>query len=174
MQVGLDTIKMSSLNLQFCFRKQLVGMSKAKVAAEIVSKLNPELRIVGYQKNFIYSQFDIDYLAGFKAAVLALDNGEALSYVNETESQRKQEIVSQEAEPKAEQVDHSFLQFELAHHIPHTPSVARSYPGVAACKSSPSTGPNSAGQISSRAAWRKSYAILKLIRLGIKQPVFRS
>lgn len=81
-QVDLDTIEMSNLNRQFYFRTQHVGKSKAIVAAEIVSKLNPQLRIVAHQKNIMDSQFDIGYFASFKVVVLALDNEEARSYVN--------------------------------------------------------------------------------------------
>lgn len=81
-KVDLDTIEISNLNRQFYFRAAHVGQSKAKVAAEIVSRLNPSLEIVPHHHNIMSPQFDLTFFSKFKAVILALDNEEARSYVN--------------------------------------------------------------------------------------------
>ena len=50
-QIDLDTIETSNLNRQFLFRKHHVGMSKARVAAEVVASLKPEATIVPHHAN---------------------------------------------------------------------------------------------------------------------------
>lgn len=81
-QIDLDSIEISNLNRQFYFRSQHIGKSKALVAAEILSKRNKKLRVVGHHKNIMDPSFDFKYFSQFKAVILALDNEEARSYVN--------------------------------------------------------------------------------------------
>jgi hypothetical protein len=50
-QIDLDTIETSNLNRQFLFRKHHVGMSKAKVAAEVIRTLKPQVRITAHHAN---------------------------------------------------------------------------------------------------------------------------
>ncbi|OUC47851.1 ThiF family protein [Trichinella nativa] len=46
--IDMDTIEVTNLNRQFLFRKEHVGLSKAKVAVESVSVLNPNVKLVYY------------------------------------------------------------------------------------------------------------------------------
>lgn len=55
---------------------------KAEVAAEIVSKMSPELEVRYHHRNIMEGCFDLRFFAGFKVVILALDNEEARSYVN--------------------------------------------------------------------------------------------
>lgn len=82
MQIDLDTIEVSNLNRQFLFRKKHVGQSKAKVAAEAVRSMRPNIKIVAHHANVKESRFDVDFFRRFKAVLNGLDNLDARRHVN--------------------------------------------------------------------------------------------
>ncbi|KRY45701.1 Protein HIRA [Trichinella britovi] len=80
--IDMDTIEVTNLNRQFLFRKEHVGLSKAKVAVESVSVLNPNVKLVYYCKPIQSREFNVNYFKKFTAVLNCLDNIEARSYVN--------------------------------------------------------------------------------------------
>lgn len=82
--VDLDTIDVSNLNRQFLFRREHVGMSKALVAAEQVTKFNQSegLEIVAHHGNIKDKKFGADFMQKFDLIFNALDNIEARRHVN--------------------------------------------------------------------------------------------
>ncbi|KAK2080672.1 hypothetical protein QBZ16_000526 [Prototheca wickerhamii] len=80
--IDLDTIETSNLNRQFLFRQQHVGQSKAVVAASVVQKMAPGVRIEAYQANVKEPRFSADFVSRFSLVLNGLDNLEARRHVN--------------------------------------------------------------------------------------------
>ncbi|KRY81627.1 SUMO-activating enzyme subunit 2 [Trichinella pseudospiralis] len=80
--IDMDTIEVTNLNRQFLFRKEHVGLSKAKVACESISILNPDVKLVYYCKPVQSREFNVNYFKKFTAVLNCLDNIEARSHVN--------------------------------------------------------------------------------------------
>jgi len=81
--IDLDTIDLSNLNRQFLFTKQHVKQSKAKVAAEVASQFNKDVRVVPYVANIITTpEFTHKWFGSFDLVFNALDNAEARRHVN--------------------------------------------------------------------------------------------
>ena len=81
-QIDLDTIETSNLNRQFLFRQQHVGQSKAVVAASVVQKMAPGVRIEAYQANVKEPRFSAEFVSRFSLVLNGLDNLEARRHVN--------------------------------------------------------------------------------------------
>lgn len=84
--IDMDTIEHSNLSRQFLFRRHHVGMSKAKVAIEEISKINPNIILTAHecmlsgdsdQSGFINKIFNKDTIV-----INALDNIKARRYVD--------------------------------------------------------------------------------------------
>eukprot|EP00921_Rhytidocystis_pertsovi_P016414 GHVQ01025915.1.p1 GENE.GHVQ01025915.1~~GHVQ01025915.1.p1 ORF type:complete len:691 (+),score=145.55 GHVQ01025915.1:157-2229(+) len=80
--VDLDTIDVSNLNRQFLFRREHIGMAKAVVAADVVSKYNPRAKIVGMRGNVKDPEFGVEFVRGFNVVMNALDNVDARRHIN--------------------------------------------------------------------------------------------
>lgn len=80
--VDLDTIELSNLNRQFYFKPEHIGRPKSMVAAEVFSKISPNLKIIAYQENIFSDFFNQQFYSQMDFVLLALDNQEARSYVN--------------------------------------------------------------------------------------------
>ena len=90
--IDLDTIDLSNLNRQFLFRKEHIGLSKAKVAADAVRKFvytpcNPNaaldpLEIIAHHASVKESTFGPEFIKTFDVVVNALDNLDARRHVN--------------------------------------------------------------------------------------------
>lgn len=81
--VDVDVIELSNLNRQFLFRREHIGQSKAKVAAEAVTKLNPNVTISPHFANIKDATlFPLNFFRSFDLVLNALDNLEARRYVN--------------------------------------------------------------------------------------------
>lgn len=80
--VDLDTIDVSNLNRQFLFRKQHVGLSKAKVAKESAQRLNRSARIVAHHDSITSHRFGVPFYKNFSVVMNALDNRTARNHVN--------------------------------------------------------------------------------------------
>lgn len=80
--VDLDTIDVSNLNRQFLFRRTHVGMPKAVVARDAVTKFNPRCEVVAHHANIKSANFSIAWFKSFAAVVNALDNVDARRHVN--------------------------------------------------------------------------------------------
>ena len=80
--VDLDDIELSNLNRQFYFKQEHIGKSKSAVAAEVFSKIAPQLKIKAFQDTIYSSFFNSEFYRNIDAVILALDNQEARSYVN--------------------------------------------------------------------------------------------
>jgi ubiquitin-like 1-activating enzyme E1 B len=77
-----DTIDVSNLNRQFLFRPEHVGQSKAKIAAEAVTKYNGHLNIKWHHGNIKDPQFGTSFISSFTIILNALDNVDARRHVN--------------------------------------------------------------------------------------------
>lgn len=81
--VDLDTIELSNLNRQFLFRRRHIGQSKAEVAREAASKMNPNVEITAHFANITDTgRFPISFFKQFDLVMNALDNLAARRYVN--------------------------------------------------------------------------------------------
>ncbi|KAL5021618.1 hypothetical protein ScPMuIL_000773 [Solemya velum] len=80
--IDLDTIDVSNLNRQFLFRKEHVGMSKAKVAKESALQFNPDANIISYHDSIFSSEYGMDFFKKFAVVMNALDNTAARNHVN--------------------------------------------------------------------------------------------
>lgn len=81
--VDLDTIDLSNLNRQFLFGPEHIKQSKAKVAADVAGKFNPNVHIYPHDANIITDPlFKPSWFKQFNVAFNALDNAEARRHVN--------------------------------------------------------------------------------------------
>lgn len=81
--VDLDTVDLSNLNRQFLFERQHVKKSKARVAASVAGKFNPDVHLVPYVSNIITDpEFTFKWFRSFNIVFNALDNAEARRHVN--------------------------------------------------------------------------------------------
>jgi ubiquitin-like 1-activating enzyme E1 B len=64
----------SNLNRQFLFRKEHVGLSKAKVASDAALAMRPNMKIVHHHDSIFNSKYDLSYFQGFAVVLNALDN----------------------------------------------------------------------------------------------------
>ncbi|KYQ93777.1 sumo-activating enzyme subunit 2 [Tieghemostelium lacteum] len=80
--IDLDTIDLSNLNRQFLFRKQHIGMSKAKIARETVLKYNPNVNIIAHHGDIKTTDFGPQFFKRFDLVMNALDNLSARRHVN--------------------------------------------------------------------------------------------
>ncbi|VDD95833.1 unnamed protein product [Enterobius vermicularis] len=80
--IDLDTIDVSNLNRQFLFRREHVGQPKAKVAAEAVRKLAPNLKIVDHCASIFDESYGFDFFQKFALVFGALDNRAARAHIN--------------------------------------------------------------------------------------------
>ena len=65
---------MSNLNRQFLFRKEHVGQSKAKIAAEAARAMRPCVKILHRHDSILSNEFDLAYYKQFAVVLNALDN----------------------------------------------------------------------------------------------------
>ncbi|KAN0006591.1 hypothetical protein ACTFIU_003305 [Dictyostelium citrinum] len=80
--IDLDTIDISNLNRQFLFRKQHIGMSKAKIAKESVMKYNEQVNITAHHGDVKSGEFGSEFFKKFDLVMNALDNISARRHVN--------------------------------------------------------------------------------------------
>ncbi|KAK5580083.1 hypothetical protein RB653_000096 [Dictyostelium firmibasis] len=80
--IDLDTIDISNLNRQFLFRKQHIGMSKAKIAKESVLKYNELVNITAHHGDVKSIEFGSEFFKKFDLVMNALDNISARRHVN--------------------------------------------------------------------------------------------
>eukprot|EP01134_Creolimax_fragrantissima_P007241 CFRG7241T1 len=80
--IDLDTIDVSNLNRQFLFRKNHVGMSKAKIAAETISTFRSDISLTAHHADVKGDEFNMDYFRRFDVVLNALDNLSARNHVN--------------------------------------------------------------------------------------------
>jgi len=80
--IDLDTIDVSNLNRQFLFRKEHVGLSKAKVASDAAIAMRPNMKIVHHHDSIFNDKYDVPYFQRFAVVLNALDNLAARRHVN--------------------------------------------------------------------------------------------
>uniref|UniRef100_T1J2C4 SUMO-activating enzyme subunit n=1 Tax=Strigamia maritima TaxID=126957 RepID=T1J2C4_STRMM len=80
--IDLDTIDVSNLNRQFLFRKEHIGMSKAKIAKEIAGRLNESANIKAHHDSITNSDYGVPFYKQFTLVMNALDNKSARNHVN--------------------------------------------------------------------------------------------
>lgn len=70
----MDTIDVSNLNRQFLFRKEHVGQPKAKVAADAVRAMRPDMTITYHHDTIFNNKYNVLYIQRFAVVLNALDN----------------------------------------------------------------------------------------------------
>lgn len=78
--IDLDTIDVSNLNRQFLFRRQHVGLSKAKILAQQLRR--PGVVIEWEHASILEPRFSVEWISSFKLVFNALDNIGARKHVN--------------------------------------------------------------------------------------------
>lgn len=78
--IDMDTIELSNLNRQFLFRTKDINRPKAVVAAECISNLVPDCKIVAHHKKI--QDFDSKFYNTFNIVICGLDSIEARRWIN--------------------------------------------------------------------------------------------
>lgn len=71
--IDMDKVDLTNLNRQFLYDPEDVGKSKAKIAAQRLRKVNPDIKIKGITKKITYDNA-FDLLKGYDAVVDGTDN----------------------------------------------------------------------------------------------------
>lgn len=78
--IDMDTIELSNLNRQFLFRPHDIGKSKAQVAAQFITKMIPDCKVIGHYNKI--QDFDSRFYNSFNIVICGLDSVEARRWIN--------------------------------------------------------------------------------------------
>lgn len=78
--IDMDTIELSNLNRQFLFQTKDIGRPKAVVAAEFISRVVPDCKVVPHHCKI--QEFDSRFYNKFNIVICGLDSIEARRWIN--------------------------------------------------------------------------------------------
>lgn len=78
--IDMDTIELSNLNRQFLFQTKDIGRPKAEVAAEFVTQIVPDCKVIAHHNRI--QDFDARFYNKFNIVICGLDSIEARRWIN--------------------------------------------------------------------------------------------